>query len=146
MSLHKCGNCGKTYTTDEYLSLKTEKMVKDDTNPMKNYGFTSICPCGYVFHKDKWYLKDNFEIETDKGLVKGRVSTVFLELDHGFTPNIHRWYETMVFAENGVQCYLCNRYETKEEAKIGHTKVLKALMSKNYKLEPHEWLLTINVE
>jgi len=148
MSLNKCGKCGKEYTFEERLALKKIKMVEDDPDPMKNYGYTRVCTCGYVFHKNKWGLQDNFEIEVFKDhkteTLKGKVSTVFLELDHGFDGK-HLWYETMVFAE-GAECYFQERYETKKEAKQGHTKILKALMSGNYKLEPHEWLLSINVE
>jgi len=145
MSEYKCGKCGKEYTFEEYMELGKVKMVEDDPNPMKNYGYTTVCECGYVFHKDQWHLVDNFEIKVMKKKIKGRVSTVFLELNHGFGGK-SLWYETMIFLEGDVRCEFMERYETKEEAKRGHARVTKALADKSYTWIPNEWLLSIEIK
>ncbi len=46
-----------------------------------------------------------------------KVSTVFLELDHGFGDK-PLWFESMCFG--GPLAYECERYETWDEAEAGH--------------------------
>lgn len=146
LDLTKCGKCGKIYTDDEYSSLQKVKVVEDDPDPMENYGFTHVCTCGYVFHNDAWQVSGSFKIETKKGTVKGVVLTIFLETGYG-TPDKPLWYETMLRSIGpDIEDDLHERYETLEEAQIGHAKVLKALRSGNYKIEPKQWFLTITEE
>lgn len=92
MSNWKCGKCGKVYSSDEFASLTYEKMVEDDPDPKQNYGYGAVCPCGYRFHKDKWHTSDDI----NRFPKKYQVSSVFLELDHGYGDE-HIWYETMIF-------------------------------------------------
>jgi hypothetical protein len=154
----KCGKCGKEYTNEEYLNLKRVKMVEDDPDPWRNYGFTSVCECGYVFHKDKWQKVTKLSFKYYPSLfhrfinlltfglvckpveIKIRVSTVFLELNHGFGGR-NLWYETMIFDE-GSSIILHDlgawRYETKEEAEEGHEKIVGLLREGKFKLKPHE--------
>jgi len=117
LSKYKCGRCGIVYTFEELRSLEKIKMVADDPDPKKNYGYTSVCKhCGYRFHKDKPMWKAYGEIIHHltslhwlvNKLTHGRLapphridielSTVFLELAHndwgGREPN---WYESMFF-------------------------------------------------
>ena len=45
-----------------------------------------------------------------------KVSTIFLELNHGFGDE-DLWYETMIFSDKPeIECYFCERYKTKQEA------------------------------
>lgn len=97
MSEWKCGKCGKIYTLDELLKLKQIKTVESDTNPSEEHGFTSMCDCGYRFHLDRWRLNDDVEIKTDEGYISVTISTIDLELNHGFGEGENIWYETMVF-------------------------------------------------
>ena len=57
------------------------------------------------------------------------VSTVFLGLDHNWTPgNEPLVFETMVFPEEGDYGEeLCERYHTYQEARSGHAKIVKEL-------------------
>lgn len=69
--------------------------------------------------------------------IKGEwwVSTVWLGLDHNFSPRADAppvIFETMVFArprtkENAGRDYYCERYETLEQARVGHLRVVSAL-------------------
>lgn len=127
--LWKCGRCGVTYTTEEYMELDR-----------------IACGCGYVFHKDRWHLvtlgvlihhMTAFHWLFNK-LSQGRYckpheisirfSTVFLELNHGWAPGKPLWYETMVFPElekvGRINCGYQARYETKEQAEKGHEMIL----------------------
>ena len=123
MPLWKCGHCGETYTTEEYMAL------------------TAVCGCGYVFHNDKWHLETPRVLRHHmtafhwlfNKLSQGRYckpneisirfSTVFLELNHGRAPGKPLWYETMVFPElekgRRINCGYEARYETKEQADQG---------------------------
>lgn len=142
MSEWKCGKCGKIYTFDEFLRLKKVKMVESDINPSEEHGFTGMCDCGYRFHLDKWRIHDKVKIKTDKGYVNIQVSTVDLELNHGFEVGEHKWYETMVFpggfgddALEWLRCSYVNNYETKEEAIEDHNRILNLLKEGKYKIE-----------
>jgi hypothetical protein len=137
----KCGKCGKEYTCDEYNRLPSTKVVETDTNPREQHGYTSVCSCGYVFHRDKWRLQKILTLKAKMGKVKLRVSTVFLELNH-----FGMWYETMVFIEKSdfsITCYYQDRYVTKEEAIKGHENVIKSLKNKKFEITPNEFELKI---
>ncbi len=61
-------------------------------------------------------------------LPNGRwVSTVWLGLDHSFTPGGPPLiFETMVFPSQGEMCDLdCDRYSTEEEARAGHARMVE---------------------
>jgi len=142
MSEWKCGKCGKIYTFDEFLRLKKVKAVENDTDPSKEHGFTGICNCGYRFLIDRWRLHDDVEIKTDKGYINVRVSTIDLELNHGFDKGENVWYESKIFpgglGDNELEwlkCYYENRYETQEEALKDHDRILSLLKDGKYKIE-----------
>ncbi|MBW2674194.1 MAG: hypothetical protein JRD89_12405 [Deltaproteobacteria bacterium] len=140
----KCGKCGKVYTHEELLRLKRVPLVPEDTNPWEQHGFTRVCECGYVFGRDRWHIVTPFEVKSKIGVLKGVVSTVFLELNYG-TSDEPLWYETMVFVDepSNVECWLCRRYRTKEEAEEGHRRVVEAIKRGMFKVTPKNWLLTI---
>ncbi len=139
MSEWKCGKCGKKYTFEEFCKLDRIPLVPEDTDPVKQHGFTPVCKCGYVFHKDRWHLVSTVKLK--EGIVK--VSTVFLELNHGYGGQ-DLWYETMIFPENlEISCCYCKRYETKQEAIKGHKKVVKLLREGKYEIVPIEFELKI---
>lgn len=94
----RCGNCGKIYNTDEFLVLGKVKVVESDTEPWKQHGYTPMCKCGYRFSLDRWRLSDDLKIKINEDEREIIISTVDLELNHGF--NEDQWYETMVFVEN----------------------------------------------
>ena len=54
-------------------------------------------------------------------------STVRLTIDHGFggTP---LWYETMVFPTGSYSDIACERYETEEEARAGHARIVASIL------------------
>lgn len=126
----KCGKCEKVYEVKEYYKLDRVKRVESDPNPMDNYGYTYVCECGYVFHKDKWGKKTKLDFK-DFNL---EISTVFLELEHG---NGY-WYETMIFPESErdikFSCDFMERYRIKEEAIRQHKKIVKTLQNNQFKL------------
>lgn len=55
----------------------------------------------------------------------GRVSTVFLGLDHSFLHGPPLIFETMVFAPRSWSDLDMNRYTTEEQAKAGHIKMVR---------------------
>ncbi|KKL72172.1 hypothetical protein LCGC14_2087590 [marine sediment metagenome] len=129
---YKCGKCGEEYTFEQMTSLPHIQSVQEDTNPKEQHGFTSVCiKCGYVFHRDKFKVRESIEIDVEgnKGVID--VSTVFLELNHdGY------WYETMLFEGEGskIDLDLCysERFETKKEAVKNHEKIVKMLKEKKF--------------
>jgi len=145
----KCGKCGRIYSSDELCKLKKVPLVPEDTDPYNQHGYTSVCECGYVFHRDRWHLVTDFEVKKRIGIfrkltLKGWVSTVFLELNHGDKDN-PLWYETMVFIDepSNVECDLCIRYHSQEEAEKGHKKIVEAIKSGKFKFFPTRWALVI---
>lgn len=130
MSEWKCGKCGKEYEFDEFMELEHVKAVEEDTNPKKQHGFVSVCECGYVFHKDKWQMKEKIEIDFNDKKINVDVSTVFLELNHfGY------YYETMIFADGNIDCNYQGRFVTKEEAEKNHKEIVKKIKDGNFKIE-----------
>jgi len=111
-----CPQCGTRYTFDEYLAMEKIKMVDDDVDPKKNYGYTSRCGCGYRAFRDTPIQKAKGEIlhhitslhwlvnKLSGGrlakphLVDVELSTVFLEIAHDTGRTEPTWYESMFFA------------------------------------------------
>lgn len=138
----RCGNCGKIYSFYQFIKLNKVKMVESDTDPKEQHGYTPVCECGYRFHLDKWRLYDNVKIKTDKEDIDTIVSTVDLELNHGYEEGENLWYGTMIFpggfGDDGLEwpkCYYENNYETKEEAIKGHNRIVNLLKEGKYKIE-----------
>ena len=134
----KCGNCGKEYTREEYSKLR-----RIPSGPLEDDGFTYVCNCGYVFHKDRLRLIDHIFIKTKIGKIKIIVSTTFLEIQYagGY------WYETMILPQHSdLCCELLEGYATKEGAIEGHERILYSLQKGKYKVEPSEYLLTIDLK
>ena len=157
--LWKCGRCGETYTTEEYMALYRVKAVADDSDPVRNYESAAVCGCGYAFHKDRWQLETLGVLihhmtafhwlfnKLSQGRcckpheISVRFSTVFLELNHGWAPGKPLWYETMVFPglEKGceINCGYQARYETKEQAEKGHETILNLFEEGNWVIKYH---------
>ncbi len=150
MSEWKCGNCGKVFTSDEFILLGKTVVVEKEADPAygisptdpNGHGYTSVCSCGYRFLIDRWRLHDDVEIKTDKGGINIRVSTIDLELNHGFEKGENIWYETKIFPGGlgnnkleWLECYYENRYETQEEALKDHDRILNLLKEGKYNIE-----------
>lgn len=91
-----------------YAILKDKKVIKVDN----------------VIEWGKWYEANTNSRILDKTQVgKDTVSTVFMGLDHGFTKGKSLWFESMVFPD----CEIVEQYETWEEARIGHDKIVTEL-------------------
>lgn len=121
----RCGKCGKKYGFQEFMELMSANYES---------GKMPECPCGYQFFLDKWKLQDILKVKMDDKEVEVLVSTVFLELNHGFLGK-DLWYETMVFVaslEKDVQDRCIDRYETEEQATEGHNEILKRINNGNY--------------
>lgn len=141
MSEWKCGKCGKIYTFEEFIMLKKVKAVESDPDPSKGYGFVGVCDCGYRFHVDKWRLHDKVKIKIDKEYINVQVSTVDLEVNHGYEEGAYEWYETMIFpgglgedALEWITCDYMKRYDTKEEAIQDHNRIVNLLKEGKYKV------------
>lgn len=142
MSEWKCGKCGRIYSLEEFIELKNVKAVESDTNPSNEHGFVGVCDCGYRFHLDRWKLYDDVEIKTDKGNIKVTVSTIDLELNHGFGEGENIWYEMMIFPGGlgddrleWLECSYTNRYETKEDSIKDHDRIVNLLKEGKYRIE-----------
>lgn len=141
MSEWRCGKCGKIHNFEEFLMLKKIKAVESDIDPAREHGFVGVCDCGYRFHLDRWRLQDEVEIKTDKGYVNIIISTIDLELNHGYEKGENIWYETMIFPGGledelkWIKCNYTNRYETQEEAIKDHNRVVNLLKEGKYKIE-----------
>ena len=135
----KCGKCGKEYTSEEFIRLPSVPLVPEDKNPMEQHGYTPVCKCGYVFHRDRWHLVSKVKLR--ECVVK--VSTIFLELNHGFGDE-DLWYETMIFSDKPeIECYFCERYKTKQEAIKGHKRIVKLLKECKYEIKPIKFELKL---
>lgn len=64
---------------------------------------------------------------------EGKISTVFLGINHGFSGN-SLWFETMIFG--GEHDEYQKRYETWEEAEQGHIDAFNLVMKKGLSKEP----------
>ena len=117
----KCGKCGKDYPFEEFIRLI--QVAGKYSNVM--------CPCGYRFFLDRWSLADTVPILIGEDYANIKVSTIFLELSHGY--NQDYFYETMLFL-NGIPNDYQERYKTKEEAIDGHNRIVRILKEGNYKI------------
>ena len=132
MSEWQCSSCYKTYIFDEYLKLNKVKMKDDDSDPINNYGYTPVCTCGKVFHKDKWKLS--------KEIGDYWISTVHLELNHAHKEGEELYYETMIFEKEATkkssfsdrifrEDHYQERYRSKQDAINGHNSLVIILES-----------------
>ena len=124
----KCGKCGKKYSFYEFIELMD---INYESRRMP------VCTCGYRFSLDKWILHDMLKIKIENKEVDILVSTVDLELNHGFFGK-DLWYETMVFGEGlggHTQSLYTTRYETKEQAEDDHNRILNLIKNGNYKID-----------
>ena len=123
MSEYKCGDCGREFSFEEHRRL--DRAPVDPTDPDRREGYVTVCECGYRFFEDGW---NEVTVLTHDG-TEFRVSTVFLNLNHGFRGE-DRWYETCVFWDTGSN--VVERYETKDEAKTGHERIVEMLRCGEY--------------
>ena len=137
----KCGNCGKEYTLNQYVQLSHTKMVEEDIDPMRQHGYTGVCECGYRFYLDRWILHDFVKIHAErikgeeKKCVNMKVSSVFLEMNHGYDEGKELWYETMIFPQvEWLECGFLDRFKTKEEAIGGQNRILDMLKNGKYSI------------
>lgn len=99
---------------------------------LKNIG---VCDCGYRFGLDRWRLQDSLKIKIDNREASLLISTVFLEINHGY-PGKDLWYETMIFTEeDGIVCSYEERYETKEEVVSDHNRIIDDLKNGKYDIK-----------
>lgn len=61
----------------------------------------------------------------------GRVSTVWLGLDHGFGEVGPLIFETMVFPKDSFSELDCQRYSTEDQARAGHDAMVEKWQSKD---------------
>lgn len=141
MSEWKCGNCGKVYNINEFISLKKIKMVESDTDPGEQHGYTPMCDCGYRFHLDRWRIDDHIKINVDEKESELTISTIYLELNHKtLEDEKDEYYETAILwpdktdGERG-DIQIIERYDTKENAIGGHNKILELINNDKYKIE-----------
>ena len=134
----RCGNCRKIYSTKELIELEKVKSVESDTDPYNQHGYTSVCTCGYRFHLDTFRMHDRLKIKIEDKDVDVLISTVDLELNHGFFDDKDLWYETGIFIEQlkkdefGNTMIYEDRYENKQEAVIDHNRILELLKNGKY--------------
>ena len=138
MSIWVCGKCKKAYRFDDFIKLEKVVLVVTDKDPVIQHGYTSKCPCGYVFGRDRYYRQTYHKIPLPEAKsLHIRISTVYLEMEHdkGY------YYETMVFQKDDanedpheVRCEFQKRYKTQEEADRGHDKIIEMINDGKYKL------------
>ena len=127
-----CGQCGEMNGIEDLVKKKCRS-------------------CDYKFHEDTWQLVTDAEIthhvtvlHRAANLVSGgrlakprkyelRVSTVHLELDHGFGDSLGGvFYETLIF--DGYNGYNMWRYRSQTEADEGHIKVSTDIRDGRYEV------------
>lgn len=134
---YRCGGCGKVYTEDEYRKL--ERVLFDPEHP--GLGFTSKCSCGYVFHRDRWRMRTDVEVDTPRGKRTFAVFSEFLEIGES---NDQMWYETMVITDSiEFECFQMWKHRTKEEAVRMHEAVVSAMRNGNYVFEVSTWCFNV---
>jgi len=131
----RCGWCRRRYVTDDWLKLSKVPLIREDTDPRNQHGFTMRCTCGYIFGRDRWHVR--YETLRDiNDYWTFHVSTVFLELNHS-----GMWYETMVWAIRGEgirgegtdnsdtdnRYDYETRYRTKQEALKNHRRIVSII-------------------
>ena len=98
---------------------------------IKRYGYTPVCTCGSRFMADKWRLKES--------IGPFDISTVDLEIPHGWGSHPVFWYETMVFRADGNdsqwrEAYIefentQVRYVCRGDAIAGHEKICREIQA-----------------
>jgi hypothetical protein len=140
----KCGKCGTEYEPAEWFKLRRAPLNPSDVSPAMQSGNVPQCRCGYVFHRDKWQLKDTLTISLPSGDTEVTVSTVFTEFAWDDEVGEPFWFETVILpAQPIVECSQCWRYRTKEEAEKGHQKIVEALRAGNFKAASLKWRLVV---
>ncbi len=140
MSEWKCGNCGKIYDIEEFLSLKKIKLIEEDTDPSSQHGFTPVCGCGYRFHIDRWRMDNIVKIDIDGKETELMVSSIFLELNGKIFDEKDEYYETAILwldetNKDFKTIQIIERYDTKEKAIEDHNKILDLLKRRKYKID-----------
>ncbi len=156
MSEWKCGGCGVVYSFEEFIALDKIQVVADDPDPIKNYGYTSVCVCGYRFHLDKWFMRSTGTISHYVTVlhnllnvcslgklckpheIKVDISTADLELNRGMPGKGDLYYESMIFLSRRggeAECHYQERYPGKEWASADHQHL-------RYQLERGKYLIT----
>lgn len=94
--------------------------ILDGKNPVK---------CDDLIEWAMWFEKANRHVSVTNLPDDVRVSTVFLGLDHsfGFGSGKPILFETMIFG--GEQDGFCERYETWDEAEVGHQKAIELVFA-----------------
>lgn len=86
-------------------------------------------PCDSVEEWGRWY--ETADRRVAKDWVNGMlVSTVFLGLDHNWGGGTPLLFETMVFPEGSCDERYMERYETWEEAEVGHGRAIAWVLSR----------------
>jgi hypothetical protein len=107
-------------------------------------GVTPQCKCGYVFHRDKWQLRDTLTLSLPTGDIEVTVLTAFTEYAWESVSGDALWFETVILpTQPYVECYQCWRYRTKEDAEKGHQRVVEALKAGKFKATPLKWELVV---
>lgn len=84
-----------------------------------------VVPVDDALEWDAWHEGANRHVGDD--YVNGvHVSTVFLGINHGWFGQRDLWFETMIFG--GHHDLYQKRYETWEEAELGHKEALKLVL------------------
>ncbi len=159
MSEWKCGGCGIVYNHEQHMALDKVQVVADDPDPMKNYGYTAVCPCGYRFHLDKWFMRSSGIIYHQMTIfhnlfhaisfgkfckpkeIKVDISTVDLELNHQHFSGDPLYYESMIFPkrEGGtIESWYQERFTDKIAAEVRHHTLRFFLKSGRY-LITYRW-------
>ena len=139
MSEWKCGNCGKVYNFNDFILLKTTKMVESDTNPIEQHGYTPVCECGYRFHLDRWRKDSNIKIKYNGEELELLVSSIFLEMNNKMFDEKDEYYETAILWFNKDNTLknieIIKTYETQEEAIQDHNRLVNLIKEGKYKID-----------
>jgi len=84
--------------------------------------------CEDIIKWGKWFNDAERHVKLDELPNNVKISTIFLGLDHGFRTGKILLFETMIFG--GEHDEYCERYETWEQAEIGHQKALNLCLVK----------------
>lgn len=129
MIQYRCSQCKTTYNRREYDALDHVQVIEDEDDPtgIGGHGYERVCECGARFHSDKWQLLDEVTVDGETF----HISTVGLLIPHG--TNHDQWYETLVSHDTGNT--ITDRYETEDEARAGHERVLERLRIREFTFE-----------
>jgi hypothetical protein len=95
-----------------------------------------------TFEETKTYWGNNNSRNVGRDEINGiTVSTVFLVINHGFGFDNPKWFETMIFGGKRDQDQ--ERYETLEQAKLGHQRWCKLVQDdQRWYVRLWNWLQT----